>query len=73
MSAKVSEVSIELNGEPRKVPEGTTVAGLLESLGLAASKVAVERNRTIEARSRYATAQLGEGDRLEIVRFVGGG
>jgi thiamine biosynthesis protein ThiS len=69
----VKEVQIQLNGEARSVPEGMTIAGLLADLGIASGKVAVERNRLIEARSGYERARLQPGDELEIVRFVGGG
>jgi thiamine biosynthesis protein ThiS len=66
-------VRIVLNGEAREVPEGTSVAGLLRSLDLAESRVAVERNREVLPRERHEEAVLREGDRVEVVRFVGGG
>jgi len=66
-------IAITVNGEERRVARGTTVMSLLEGLGLNAAKVAVERNREIVARSRFAAAGLADGDRLEIVQFVGGG
>jgi len=50
-----------------------TVASLVEALGLDARKVAIERNLEIVPRSTYSLTTLGEGDRLEIVNFVGGG
>jgi len=50
-----------------------TVASLVEALGLDARKVAIERNLEIVPRSTYGLTTLGEGDRLEIVNFVGGG
>jgi len=50
-----------------------TVASLVEKLGLDARKVAIERNLEIVPRSTYASVALAEGDRLEIVNFVGGG
>jgi sulfur carrier protein len=64
---------IEVNGEPREVPAGTTVGDLLEGLGLGGQVVAVERNREIVPRAEHAKAEVREGDRLEIVHFVGGG
>lgn len=64
---------IEVNGEPREVPPGTTIAALLEQLGLAGVLVAVERNRDIVPRAEHARAAIHDGDRLEIVQFVGGG
>ena len=73
MSATLSALSILLNGEQRRVAAGTTVAGLLEELGLDRRKVAVERNEAIVPRSTYAGTGLAEGDQLEIVHFIGGG
>lgn len=64
---------VTLNGEPRTVTEGATVASLLAELGLDTRKVAVERNMEIVPRSRYAATLLAEGDALEIVHFIGGG
>lgn len=55
------------------MPQGATVAALLASIGLDTRKVAVERNEEIVPRSTYATVALAEGDRLEIVHFIGGG
>lgn len=62
-----------VNGEERSVPEGTTIAGLLERLELDPGAVVVERNREIVSRDDVGEVRLEEGDRLEIVRFVGGG
>lgn len=62
-----------LNGEERDVPGVATVADLVASLGLDARKVAVERNLEIAPRSTYADTELAEGDRIEIVTFIGGG
>jgi thiazole synthase len=66
-------ITLVLNGEPRRVVPGTSVAALLASLELDAAKVAVERNLEIVPRSTFAQLMLVEGDRLEIVHFVGGG
>ncbi len=62
-----------LNGEAREVASALTVAGLVEVLGLDARKVAVERNLEIVPRSQYLAVQLSDGDRIEIVHFIGGG
>ena len=62
-----------VNGEPREVPAGTTVAALLEALGVDRRRIAVERNREIVPRAAHAETVLDEGDRLEIVTMVGGG
>ena len=66
-------ISIYLNGEPREIPEGTTVVGLLERLQLPADRIAVERNLEIVPRQRWNDVTLAAGDRLEVVHFVGGG
>jgi sulfur carrier protein len=64
---------IVLNGQDHELPGPITLAGLVERLGLDARKVAIERNLEIVPRSTYAATTLDEGDRLEIVNFVGGG
>ena len=66
-------IEIIVNGEPREARKGASVADLLAALGLPAAKVAVERNREIVPRSRFAESGLASGDRIEIVHFVGGG
>ena len=66
-------MDVILNGAPRTIDDGTTVAQLLEMLSLAGRRVAVERNGEIVPRSQHAQAALAEGDRLEIVVAVGGG
>ena len=63
---------IEVNGEHREV-EASTILALVEELGLDVRKVAVERNLEIVPRSLHATTALAEGDRVELVQFVGGG
>ena len=67
-----AQLSITLNGEPRRTDAGT-IADLVRSLELDPAKVAVERNGLIVPRSTLAEVALGEGDVLEIVHFVGGG
>ncbi|HEU4413130.1 MAG TPA: sulfur carrier protein ThiS [Polyangiaceae bacterium] len=62
-----------VNGNETDVPEGLTVRGLIEHLGLTGGPVAVERNRAVVPRAEHAATALGEGDRVEIVHFVGGG
>ena len=66
-------IQLVVNGEPRRVAKGASVALLVQSLGLDPAKVAVERNLEIVPRSAYADVALSEGDALEIVHFVGGG
>lgn len=62
-----------LNGEERDVAGVVTIADLVAALGLDARKVAVERNLEIAPRSTYAETALADGDRIEIVTFIGGG
>jgi len=62
-----------VNGEDRTVENADTVAALVLALGLDMKKVAVERNLEIVPRSLYGQTRLGDGDRIEIVQFVGGG
>jgi thiazole synthase len=66
-------ISITLNGDPRRIAPGTSIAALLADLDLDATKVAVERNLEIVPRSTFGAVALAEGDKLEIVHFVGGG
>ena len=64
---------IVLNGEPRDAPAGITVADLLTWLDVDARLVAVELNRTVVKRARYADTPVTENAEVEIVAFVGGG
>lgn len=62
-----------INGEEKPVDNVSSVSDLLRELGLKADRVAVELNREIAVRASWDSTQLKEGDRLEIVQFVGGG
>ena len=64
---------IKVNGEGREVPEGTTVEGLVRQLALAPERLAVELNHDVVRRDQWPARALAEGDRVEIVHFVGGG
>ena len=66
-------MNIILNGENLHLDNSQTVAGLLDTLGFDERKVAVERNLEIVPKSTYCDVSLSEGDRLEIVHFIGGG
>jgi thiamine biosynthesis protein ThiS len=66
-------MQLTVNGDNIEVEGPISVLGLIERFGLEPRKVAIERNLEIVPRSAYAETQLGEGDRLEIVHFVGGG
>jgi len=64
---------IRINGEQQEMREHITVRELLDSLGTADQPVAVERNEQIVPRAEHASTRLQEGDRVEVVQFVGGG
>ena len=66
-------MQVWLNGEERTIDENVTLAALLDQLDLAPQRVAVEVNRDLVRRAEYPTTALREGDRIEIVTFVGGG
>jgi sulfur carrier protein len=66
-------MNLTVNGEPRTLDGVTDVAALVAVLGLDGRKVAVERNLEIVPRSAYGRTALAEGDRIEIVHFIGGG
>ena len=62
-----------VNGEEKDISEGLTVEGLLNKLGIGKERVALELNLDIVPKSRFAETVLNDGDRVEIVSFVGGG
>lgn len=66
-------MKIIVNGTDLDTPEGGTVLSLLESKKLEPSTVVVEKNGDIVPGDQFATTRLGENDKLEILRFVGGG
>lgn len=66
-------MQIEVNGEAREVPEGTTVTSLLALLAVKAERVAVELNQQVLRRAQHPDTRLAPRDRVEIVTFVGGG
>ncbi len=66
-------MTIQLNGETREVPEGLSLAALLDWLELPRDRVAVERNLEIVRRPHWEATPIQAGDRLEVVHLVGGG
>jgi thiamine biosynthesis protein ThiS len=66
-------VKITVNGNEREVEPGTTIAALVEALGLRTDRIATERNLKVVPKARYGETALVDGDKLEIVTFVGGG
>jgi thiamine biosynthesis protein ThiS len=73
VSVAAATVRVRVNGEERELPEGATVARLLQELGIGTPRVAVERNREIVPKATYAETRLEAGDALEVVELVGGG
>ncbi len=66
-------LNLKINGEARQFSEALSVAGLVEALGYAGKRIAVEKNGEIVPKSLHATTTLASGDQLEIVVAVGGG
>lgn len=62
-----------LNGERREVADGVSLAQLIDTLGLAPERIAIELNQSVVRRAEWARTELKENDRIEIVHFVGGG
>jgi sulfur carrier protein len=65
--------AITVNGKPRALPAGATVAALVRALDLEGKRIAVERNGEVVPRSRWADTPVLPTDRLEIIGAVGGG
>lgn len=72
MSAGIT-VNLHVNGEPRTLPHGTTIADLVASLQLAGKRFAVERNLEIVPKAEHGSTLLQNGDQVEIVQAIGGG
>jgi len=66
-------VTIIINGERREIPDGLNVTALLEHLGMAENRVAIERNRDILPRALWQETQVSANDTFEIVQLVGDG
>jgi sulfur carrier protein len=66
-------LQVQINGETRDVPERSSLSELIGELSLAPQRIAVEVNQQIVRRSEWAQTTLNDGDRIEIVHFVGGG
>lgn len=66
-------MQIRLNGEAKDLDEGATLQSLVEQLALVPERLAVELNREVVRRADWPRVTLSEGDRVEIVHFVGGG
>jgi thiamine biosynthesis protein ThiS len=66
-------MTLHINGEPREFADGLSLAALVQHLGMKADRVAVELNLEIVPRASWEQTQLKDGDKLEVVHFVGGG
>ena len=66
-------MTVTVNGERREVPDGLSVAALLNHIGMSGDRVAIERNLDILPRAQWQETQIQPNDILEIVHFVGGG
>ena len=73
MNAPGDYLTVTVNGEPRALARGSSVADLLRELGLKPQQVAVERNKQIVRRPDHASTALADGDQIEVVTFFGGG
>jgi thiamine biosynthesis protein ThiS len=73
-TAEPIRMKLQINGEEREFSDApASLTALIESLGMKPDRVAVELNRDLVPRGRWAETELHEGDRLEVVHFVGGG
>jgi len=66
-------VKLTLNGEIHTLPDDLTISGLIAHLGLPNKKIAVERNLEVVPKSTFSEVKLSDGDKLEIIHFIGGG
>jgi thiamine biosynthesis protein ThiS len=66
-------VQLLVNGDPHRIPSESTVAELIDSLGLETRRIAIAVNRDVVPRSAFATRRLAADDRVEILEAVGGG
>jgi sulfur carrier protein len=66
-------MKVKINGDVKEIPDGLNVVALVEHLGMAGSRVAIERNLDILPRSEWAETSIQPNDSFEIVHFVGGG
>jgi len=71
--AQPAGLSIRVNGEPRTLGAGASLAELIEALALSGRKLAVAVNRVVVPRAQYRARRLANGDRVEILEAVGGG
>ena len=73
MELMAEVIQVQVNGESKHLPPGTSVRALLDHLGLNPGRVAIEYNLEILPKTKWEETCVATGDRLEIVQFVGGG
>lgn len=73
MKTSDDHLRLVVNGRPHQAVAGSTMQSLIDTLGLAGRRVAVERNRELVKRDAWAATALADGDEIEILHFVGGG
>ncbi len=73
MGARDTVIRIILNGDAKEMPDSLTVSELLQNLGLQGGPVAVEINESVVKKADHANHRVNDGDRIEVVQFVGGG
>lgn len=69
----MSSITVTVNGEARELAAGSSVADLIEHMGLSGKRLAVEVDQEIIPRSQHASTQLAAGNRIEVVHAIGGG
>ena len=73
MRGLVHKLHVSVNGSAMEIVEGTTISDLLKILEIGNGPVAVEQNLEIVSKAEYGRRAINEGDKIEIVHFVGGG
>jgi thiamine biosynthesis protein ThiS len=66
-------IKVKINGKETEMEKGATIAGLIESYGFKAERVVAEVNGSVISRETYASVSVNDGDRVELINFVGGG
>lgn len=68
-----NDMNVLINGETREVPESVDLKALLELFSMPSQRIAVELNRSVVRKADWETVTLSEGDKIEVIHFVGGG
>ena len=70
---RIRRLRVFINGESKEISGTPSLAELIDQLDLPAARIAIELNRAVVRRSEWSSTMLQDGDRIEIVHFVGGG